>query len=233
MALSRGRRIALTGLVLATSAAAATGITYAATTTTTKVVYACANSNGTLKLLANGQCPTGYSKVAINKTGARGPRGPRGATGPAGPGTVTLRAASASSTPNSVSKPIPGLGLTVEGSCSAAAASTISFKDTTASADYTVVGSYELANTGADATYTANNSGHFLAPGFGTVDFTQAKQLGAVSSFLVTTQTGSGGRLAGDVTVQRGTKRVLVHFLLNQVDPAPSCFVQIDFTPSA
>jgi hypothetical protein len=231
MTRSRARRIAILGLVLATSAAAATGITYAATTTTTKVVYACANNAGTLKLLSNGHCPTGFSKVGINKTGARGPRGPRGATGPAGPGTVTLRAASTSSTPNSVSKAIPGLGLTVTVSCSADSASTVAFKDSTASADYTVAGSYQFADTGADGAYDANNSGHFLATGLGTVDFTQAKQVDAVSDFLVTNQTGAGGTLTADLTVQRGTKRVLVHFALHNADS--SCFAQLDFTPSA
>jgi collagen triple helix repeat protein len=66
-------------------AASATGITYAATTTTAKPVYACANSKGTLRLLAKGKCPRGFAKVAINKQGVRGLTGPRGRTGARGP----------------------------------------------------------------------------------------------------------------------------------------------------
>ena len=71
--------------------AATTGITYATTagSTATGVVYACANSKGTLRLLtASGTCAKGFHKVAINQ---------RGPAGPAGPGAGSIAVESTSS----------------------------------------------------------------------------------------------------------------------------------------
>jgi hypothetical protein len=233
MALSRGRRIGVAVAVLGTSAALATGITYAATTTTTKVVYACANGKGTLRLLSNGKCPTGYSKVGINKRGARGPRGLRG---PAGPGALSLHAASSTSTASSQGIGIPGMGLTAQVTCdaiSSGATSVLSFTDETASAKYTVSGSYQLsAATGTSVFLIYGGGSHpDLASGLNTIEYSQAKSLHAASQLEMQYAAGAGGDLTGDLAVQRAGKTALVHVVLHQ-DPS-HCFVLAEVTPAS
>jgi hypothetical protein len=228
------RRIAITVLVLAASAGAATGITYATTATTTKVVYACANAHGTLKLLSNGQCPTGYSKVAINKRGPRGARGPKGDTGPAGPGTFTLKGVSTTTTVGSQQKAIPGMGLTARALCNASengTQSSLYLFDDTASDDYTVVGSYNLSATGAHAFPAYQLSSHSNFPaGLGTIDFLQTKFLHANGEIVLQRDSSSGGLITGDVTVTRAGVVAVIHFLLYQ--GASNCLAQVDVTPA-
>jgi hypothetical protein len=113
---SRALKVGLALAAGVTVAAAAAGVTYAATSTTTKVVYACANRAGTLRLLAKGKCPVHYGKVAINKQGPRGLTGPRG---PQGPGAIGLTATQANATVKD-STAIGRTGLTVSVGCSSA-----------------------------------------------------------------------------------------------------------------
>src|SRR4051794_2351698 len=215
MGMPRGRRIAIVAVVLAVSAAAATGITYAAGTTTSKVVYACANAKGTLRLLSKGKCPIGYLKVGINKRGPRGPRGLTGSTGPAGPGAMPLHAASTNATIDSVETAIPGMGLTALVQCSAGVqgvASILYFIDKDASANYTVLGSYDLSAPGAHAHLEFNGgTPGDLATGLGTVDYLETKQLNGNSALLLSYDSGTGGDMTADVAVARAGKTALVH----------------------
>src|SRR4051794_10456684 len=145
----RGSRALKIGLTLAagvTVAATAAGVTYAATTTTTKVVYACANRSGTLKLLVKGTCPSRYAKVAINKQGPRGLTGPRG---PQGPGAIGLAATQASAVAKE-STIIGRTGLTVTAGCSGHAQSFVYVNQIANdlgpnAPDWTVTGSSQLA----------------------------------------------------------------------------------------
>jgi hypothetical protein len=145
---SRALRVAVTLAAGVAVAVTAAGVTYAATTsTTTKVVHACANRAGTLRLLNKGKCPAHYRKVAINRQGPRGLTGPRG---PQGPGAIGLTATQADATPKE-SPTIGHTGLTVSAGCTGATESfvyvTQPAKDLGNSAPaWTVSGSSQLAN---------------------------------------------------------------------------------------
>jgi hypothetical protein len=244
MSMSRAARITVTALAATAVAAAATGITYAATTTTLSVVYACTNSHGTLRLLSStGRCATGYTRIAMNRTGPRGPRGytgstgPRGSvgpTGPAGPGALSIHAASSTSTTDFADLPITGMGLTIHAVCSATqvgSQSGLYILDTDASADYDVVGSYNLSAPGAHAFLAYAGTSHpNLAAGLGPIEFTQPAQQNANSEFVLQYDSGAGGQMSADVTVKRSGKTLLIHLFLYQA--SAHCFIQADLTRS-
>jgi hypothetical protein len=229
----RIRRAILGVLGALVVAAAASGITYAATATTPQVLHACSNAHGMLRLLQNGHCPHGFSKVSLNKQGPRGLTGARGATGPAGPRPFTVRAASDNATSSFQDHPIDGLGLTVHPVCNVAAGSSsgLYLHDTTGSVGYTVNGSYNLTANGAHALLVYNGGSHpNLAPDLGLVEFDQPAQVGANAEFVVQYDAGAGGQLAADVVVTRSGKKVLIHLFLSQ--SSTHCVAQAEVTPA-
>jgi hypothetical protein len=231
MALPRAHRIAVVTLVLVASAAAATGITYAATTTTTKVVYACANRGGTLKLLAKGECPSGYAKVAINKTGPRGPRGLTGSTGPAGPVAVTVNAADTDGTVDSHDVTIPGMGLAARATCTKAATASFSFVDNDATAGaYDVLGDTFLSTPGSSHASLETTTSQPIGSGLLTIDFTRAAAGGGAASSVVATFGTGAPVLTASMAVKRNGKTALVKFDLSVT--ANDCFVRADVTPA-
>jgi len=248
---SRALRIALTVAAGVTVAATAAGVTYAATSTTSKVVYACANRAGTLKLLSKGTCPRGYSKVAINKQGPRGltgPRGYQGTRGPRGlqgiqgiqgnpgPGAVAVAAETTSAVQtNFADQAIPGVGLNLHAVCVAGNSGVggLYLEDEDTSAAYDVRGSYQLTTQGSGRANLVNNNnggGPNLASGLGLVNYTQPVSTVGTASEFVTTYNGGGAEFVFDVTVARGSHVVLVHGYLHQA--SDRCLVQGTATPT-
>lgn len=235
MRLEHPRRAGLVALCVLIAAAAG-GVAYAATTTTApQVVYACSNSSGTLRLLSSGRCPSGYVKISMNRQGPRGLTGPRGSTGPAGPGATTVRVTSDTVATSSSDRIIAGTGLTLHAVCNAGQAGTSSgiyLLDTSASADYTVSGSYDLTAPGAHGFLVYDGGSHpNLAAGLGLIEFTQPAALNANGEFVLQYDTGTGGLMTADVTVTRSGHKVLLHLLLSQA--ASHCVAQANITPAA
>jgi len=244
---SRALRIALTIVAGVAVAATAAGVTYAATSSTTKVVYACANRTGTLKLLSKGICPRGYSKVAINKQGprgltgprgsqgVRGPRGLQGIQGDPGPGALTIRSATDSTSQTDVhDQLVPGTGLNVHAVCEAGdgSASGVYLDDKDASASYAVTGSYDLQAPGAHAVlvYTGHTNGPNLASGLGLVEYTQSASLNSSSEFVIQEDSSTGGQMTADVTVTRGGERFILHLYV--AESPTHCVAQAEIIPA-
>jgi hypothetical protein len=225
MALPRSRKVAIVTLLLAGSAVAATGITYAATTTTTKVVYACANGKGTLRLLTNGRCPTGFTKVGINKTGPRGPRGPKGVTGPPGPGALAVSASSTTSTVDTHDLAIPGMGMTLRASCAQGHEANLIFMDTKdVAVDYDVIG-YDNSNNGG---YLGSGGAVAFPAGLAPLEFHRTG--GDHVVLVVYTPDPPGSTLTASVALKRLGNVDVVRFDL--WSGAEGCYVRADVTPA-
>jgi hypothetical protein len=229
---SRALKVGLSltaGLAVAGTAA---GVTYAATTASTKAVYACANKPGTLRLLAKGKCPSGYAKVAINK---QGPRGLTGARGPQGPGAVPLTAAAtgaAASSPAS-RRTLTELHLVFGVDCKTGdhAALDIGF-DSAAPSGWTVSG---LTYTSASA-YGLKVNGTSYIGGSGSWGFDKAVD-GFTGNYVrvslgYDTNTSSGYRLQGSLLVTRGGHSATVQFALDDY-LGDTCSARAQVTPSA
>jgi hypothetical protein len=208
--------VAAAGLAVA---GAATGITYAATSSTGGSVRACANSNGTLRLLsANGQCPKHYRKVSINERGPRGPigkTGPRGRAGhPGAPGPGALSLVVHATTPGTVTKVSPtigGSGLTVEVVCVPEQEAQVYINLDNPGSVFTFEGAGSFTGTGAGTASWLKESDDSvvtttLSP---TPVILSAEQSGTPHSVEFTTTNGS---LAGDVLVTRGNHVFSVQF---------------------
>jgi hypothetical protein len=220
---SRALKVGLSltaGLAVAGTAA---GVTYAATTASTKAVYACANKPGTLRLLAKGKCPSGYAKVAINK------QGPRGLTGPQGPGAVTL---STASTTNGVGAPVKTvalgalkLDLGVYCKPGTNAALSIGFHKNTPLGAWNVSG-LTFATTDQ---YGLKVNGIPISGGSGSWGFDEA--VDGTEGNDVRLSVASGGRLQGSLLLTRDGRSATVEVALDAfVNDACSARAQV--TPS-
>ena len=222
MPASRTRHVILIALGAVAVAAAASGITYAATVTTPQVLHACSNAKGTLRLLQNGHCPAGYSKVGINK------QGPRGLPGP---GAVRLAVKSAScGVCSQTSGAIAGSGLTVEVLCDPQQDAQVYINVAVAGSAFTVEG---------DASYSGTGDGNALwlnAAGDGVV----TTHLTSTPTVLSTEQVGSehsveftapGGSLVGDVLVTQANHMFSVEFGEYR-DGSNNCWAHALVTPA-
>jgi len=228
MHVAPGRRFLLVAVLSAVAlAAVASGITYAATSTTTATLHACANRAGTLRLLQHGKCPSGYAKVSLNR------QGPRGLTGPAGPGAFTMRAATDSSTTSVVDRALPGTGLTAHALCAVGSGfqSALYLEDMTGTSSYTVNGSAENSSPGAHAVLVYGPSGHPNLPaGTSLVEISQSAALHANSEFVLFDDDSAGGQLTADVVVTRAGRKAIIHLYLYQ--SGTHCVAQAEVTPA-
>jgi hypothetical protein len=167
--LTRPARIGLTIVGAAAIALCASGVTYAATSSSGRSLKACVNSAGHLAVLSSkGKCPKKYTAVTFNTVGPRGaigakgatgPKGATGATGPAGapgadgaagspgetgpqgPGAITLVADTGSSTSVAEqSTRLTGTALTVSASCEVGYRSALAIADGSSTATFDIHG---------------------------------------------------------------------------------------------
>lgn len=228
MHVAPGRRFLLVAVLSAVAlAAVASGITYAATSTTTATLHACANRAGTLRLLQHGKCPSGYAKVSLNR------QGPRGLTGPAGPGAFTMRAVTDSSTTAVVDRALPGMGLTAHVLCAVGTGSqsALYLEDVSGTTAYTVNGSADQTSSGAHATLVYDTGSHGNLPnGPSLVEITQPADLHANSELVLQSDTSAGGQLSADVVATRAGKKAIIHLYLFQ--SGTHCVAQAEVTPA-
>jgi hypothetical protein len=223
----RLRPVLALGAAALVVAAGATGITYAATSPQT--VYACINSHGVLRLLANGHCAGGYSKVGINRHAVRGARGPVGPAGVAGPGTRYVAVTHTTADFVSRSVFVDTLNLNVRAECNVGGLPTISriYFEKDGTSDYTVTGSAVVVGS-ANITYAGTS--HFPGAGLIPIEFTEQGSAQSSVQFYISGGGGDSGQMSADLTVERAGKTALVHFYIDQ-NPE-KCRAQAWVTPS-
>jgi hypothetical protein len=248
MTSSRLRSVtALAGAVIIV-AAASSGITYAATTPPS-VVHACINAHGVLRLLANGSCTKGYSKVGIKRSGVPGPRGLRGPVGDRGPLHSGAQFASAATTdPDDVqtqSVLVPQLQLEVETLCSGVGTvfgtARVVLHDLGSGSGYSVSGSAFVRRTRHYPAITSAASGQTTLPaGLSHISLTEPADLPeqTVELAIVYGDGPSFGELTTQMTAQlivrRGKTTASLQIYLNlvAVDPVNVCGAWAFVTPA-
>jgi hypothetical protein len=207
-------------------AGAATGITYAATSSSSGSVHACANSNGTLRLLdAHGHCPKHFAKVSISE---RGPRGKTGKAGPRGPGARLLAVdTTRDDFTDTATYRVPGTGLEVEALCRAHSTSALYITDLTGAAKYEVSGqSYFIGDSGGyNLVYQGGSHPSSVTHGSAQVAFTQPAQVSVTSEVV-----DDSGVLTSELLAVRGSASFTVSLLAKQSHN--SCEVRAQITPS-
>lgn len=212
--------VALVAAALAVAAVAA-GTTYAATRTSPQVVHACVNPHGTLKLLSNGRCAPGYSKVGIDRSGVQGPPGRRGPRGAAGPGPQVASAMSTTATPGSQDVLVAALNLRVRTICNVGglpSATEVYFSETSGTADIVVSGSVLVQKSGGAASYSNEGTQKFFADGLSQVEITEPGDDPYDLHFIADAAGGNTVRMRAELTFERAGKTALVRLFLDQ-DP--------------
>lgn len=211
-------------------AAAATGITYAATRDGDSV-HACANSKGTLRLLnAHGHCPKHYSKVTLNEQGPRGKTGKTGKTGPPGPGAIRLAVSSTSGLSKQESTQIAGSTLTVEVLCSPADDAQVYINADGAGAPWTFEGN--ASGTAGSATLLYENPNGSPAPTqqiAQTAEIVAGEQGGDAHSVEFTTDADT---LEASVLVAQGDHMFTVQLGAYVAEDDSSCWAHALVTPA-
>ena len=222
---SRALKVVLTVTTGVAVAATAAGVTYAATTTTTKVVYACANRAGTLKLLSKGKCPLHYGKVAINKQGQRGLTGPRG---PQGPGAFTISVPTHGTTAPATERRISVAGIAVSIFCGQGPSAEMDLDGDPSTVGYTVAGQSQFGGGTASILHRLTND---------TGAQTDPVPTGASLVSLDEPATGNsteffnhGGDWYADLIVSRGSHAFAVQ--MHSVAGPGRCLVRAVVTPA-
>jgi hypothetical protein len=233
MTVSRVRYIAALAVASVAVAAGASGITYAATTTPPRVVYACINSQGVLKLLVSGHCAAGFSKVGIDRAGVRGKRGPKGLTGAAGPGLQAASARSTTSATDAASIVVAGMQLTVYLVCdvgSSGQAGVYIINNNVGGSDFTVVGSALVRNAGGSPNIVHHGvSQPDLPEGPSLIDIDEPGDEPVAVEIRADSSGGGSVQFRADVTVHRGAASFVLRLYLDQ-NPT-KCLSQATVSP--